>query len=387
MLDTIVLTLEQSQFEVLQPESFSPSAKGLLVSPYYPLGARGVFTCVQNPTKRDLQAGRYLPRLTLAKRKIVSGFALTLRIEFSAPKLIFGNNFDELESRDFAKTLDVLHWTLISMGILPSRDALRKGRVSAIHYCKNIAFTDYTTCSMVISELERIDLTKRLDLLQTDYRNEGQAIRYHANSYEVTFYDKLKDLEKARYSEKRGIERDYGAQLGMFRGPASLSKELEVLRMEVRLGTRAKILSVLKTIGEGREPTFSSLFDAGIAKAVLMHFWTHVRAGLPLMDKRSARPEDMLADLAATSRGKVRPGKLLQQLGCTTLINSVGFRGASAAIRRHCSSRSWQRYKRELKDLPLNGSNGFSGLNQVDQCLTRFVPLRMKAFQGRATPK
>jgi hypothetical protein len=84
MLDTVVLTLDSQQFEVLQPERFSPSAKGLLLPPYYPLGSRGHFTCVQNPTKADLQAGRYLPRLTLAKRKSSAGFALTLRIEFSA---------------------------------------------------------------------------------------------------------------------------------------------------------------------------------------------------------------------------------------------------------------------------------------------------------------
>ena len=222
MLDTVVLTLDQSQFEVVKPERFSPSASGLLTAPYYSLGAQGTFICVQNPTRSDLQAGRYLPRLTLAKRKRATGFLLTLRIEFSAPKLILGNNFDELESSDFVRTIDVLSEALISMGVQPSRDALRNGRVSAIHYCKNIALTDYTTCSMVMDELKRIDLAKRLDLSHTDYRNEGQAIRYHANSFEVTFYDKLKDLEKARYSEKRGIERDYGAQLAMFRGPASL---------------------------------------------------------------------------------------------------------------------------------------------------------------------
>jgi hypothetical protein len=233
-------------------------------------------------------------------------------------------------------------------------------------------------------ELEGIDLTKRLDLSRTDYRNEGHAIRYHANSYEVTFYDKLKDLEKARYSEKRGIERNYGAQLGMFRGPTSLPKELEVLRMEVRLGTRAKIMSVLKSIEEDAEPTFNAMFDGGIAKAVLMHFWAHVRARLPLMDKANTRPEDMLSDLVAASGGKAKPGKLLQQLGGAMLIKSVGVRGAGAIISRHCSSRSWQRHKRELKALPLGNVNRFSALNQVDDCLNRFAPLRMKTFQGWA---
>ena len=56
------------------PERFNPSAKGLLKPPYYSLGSRGIFTCVQNPVKSDLQAGRYLPRLTLMKQKIAAGF-------------------------------------------------------------------------------------------------------------------------------------------------------------------------------------------------------------------------------------------------------------------------------------------------------------------------
>ena len=101
MLDTIALTLDQHQFEVLEPDRFLPSAWGLISAPYYHLGARGHFACVLNPTKSDLDDGRYQPRLTLARRRVQTGFALTLRIEFSAPKLIFGNNFNELQSRDF----------------------------------------------------------------------------------------------------------------------------------------------------------------------------------------------------------------------------------------------------------------------------------------------
>ena len=46
----------------------------------------------------DLPAGRYFPRLTLIKQQIAAGFRLTLRIEFSVPKLLLANNLDELES-------------------------------------------------------------------------------------------------------------------------------------------------------------------------------------------------------------------------------------------------------------------------------------------------
>ena len=220
MLDTVVLSLDSNQFEIFEPGRFSPAADGLLHAPYYKLGGRGNFSCYQNPTKADFDAGRYLPRLTLSKRKARGGFALTLKVEFSAPKLLHGNNFDELRSRDFDRVLATLRQALASMGVRVDDDTLRAARVSAIHYSKNIALADHTSCSMVMRELDLIDLNGRLDLSHTDYRYEGHTIRYHANSFELTFYDKLRDLEKARYSEKRAIECDNRVQLGLFDGRA-----------------------------------------------------------------------------------------------------------------------------------------------------------------------
>ncbi len=393
MLDTIALTLDRHQFEVLDPDRFSPSAKGLLAPPYYPLGARGNFASVLNPTKMNLAAGRYAPRLTLVKRKVRSGFSLTLRIEFSAPKLLYGNNFDELTGRDFEAVLDALHRSVVAAGIRVRIDTLRGANVSAIHFSKNIAFTDYTTCSMVMSELAVIDLDGRLDLSHTDYRNEGHAIRYHANSYEVTFYDKLKDLDKARYSEKRAIEGDYRPQLHLFADHGAFPKELEVLRMEVRLGTRAKIMGIVRSIEPGTEPTFAALGNPWIAKAALMRFWKAVRSQLPLVEQAKAqRPEDLLARLAAEANGSARPGALLQQLGACVLVGSVGFRGACALMTRHCSLRTWQRYKRQMKALPPAEPKGFSALRRVDEALARFEPLRIRDFQPSAvqasvTPK
>src|SRR5688500_11298274 len=119
MLDTVALSLNHMEFEVMEPEAFTPSARGLLQPPYYPLGARGNFSCKQNPTKSELEQGIYKPRLTLTKRKGKGhgGFNLTLRIEFSAPKLLLGNNFDELLEMDFEKVVDVLQRKLSGMGI------------------------------------------------------------------------------------------------------------------------------------------------------------------------------------------------------------------------------------------------------------------------------
>ena len=100
-----------------------------------------------------------------------------------------------------------------------------------------------------------------------------------------------------------------------------------------------------------------------------------------LNDWEGQRPEELVAILAAASGGKVRLGKLLQQIGSLMLIGSIGIRGAEAILGRHCSPRSWQRHKRELRGLPAVSSRRFSALQQVEDALTRFEPLRMEVFR------
>lgn len=88
MLDTMTLVLQEHAFEIREPDLFSPSAAGLLHAPHYALGKNGRFSCVQNPTKKEQV---YKPRLTLTRKRLTNGYSTTLRIEFSAPKLLHGN--------------------------------------------------------------------------------------------------------------------------------------------------------------------------------------------------------------------------------------------------------------------------------------------------------
>ena len=105
MIDTIVLTIPEESFIINKHEKFSPSTKNLFYPNYYGLGARSNFSCVQNPTKPELRSGNYKPRLTVTKRMSKGEFKIVLRIEFSIPKLLFGNNFDEIEETDFRSAL------------------------------------------------------------------------------------------------------------------------------------------------------------------------------------------------------------------------------------------------------------------------------------------
>jgi len=261
MIDTIVLTLKTGMYTIFEPDYFSPSTKGLTdpTAGYYRLGGRSNITCKQNPTSNELKRGIYKPRLTVTKRINRAGnFEIPLKIEFSIPKLLYGNNFDELTNEDFPAVIQKLKAVLKEMGVYLFEKNLVNAPVSSVHYSKNIALTDYTTPYTYLEQLTKLNINKRLDTNRTDFRNEGHSFKYRANSFEIAFYDKIKDLQQAKISEKRAEEKDNTLQLGLF-DSLKQRKPFEVLRFEVRLNQRQKINQILKKIGKEVEPTFTNI--------------------------------------------------------------------------------------------------------------------------------
>jgi hypothetical protein len=379
MLDTIVLSLNQTEFEIADMQKFSPSAQGLYAPPFYALGARGNFSCYQNPTKTELAAGNYKPRLTLTKRKAHAGYAITLRCEFSAPKLLLGNNFSELLDSDFTRLLDKLQSSLAGMGVRVKKDTLRQAQISAIHYSKNIPLVDYTSCAMILGELGKINLTKRLDLSKTDYRNGGHVIRYHSNSYELAFYDKIKDMQQAKISEKRAIENDYAVQRDLF-AKANTKQSLEVLRMELRIGNRTKLKSLMQVVGITSSTHFESLFSQAISQKMLLHFWHKISQDMPMLALSQYKPEDVYHALLTETKGKVKPAKLLQQIGALAIMQNVGMRGLHSLISSHSNDRTWQRMRKELEKTDLSCGMKYAAATNVQRCLETFKPLKIEGY-------
>ncbi len=65
---------------------------------------------VRNPSKAEKETGKYFPRLTGYKRKYSQ--EANVRLEFSAPKLVYLNNLEELEEKDFPNVITALQESL-----------------------------------------------------------------------------------------------------------------------------------------------------------------------------------------------------------------------------------------------------------------------------------
>ena len=381
MIDTIVLTIPKDKYIILDHDKFSPSTRGFFEPPYYSLGARSNFSCKQNPTKTELQKGIYKPRLTITKRIRKGYFDIPLKIEFSIPKLLYGNNFDEIQENDFNSVIEVLKKKLKDMDILIRDIDLINARVSAIHFSKNIVLTDFSTCSMVINELAKINLTKSLDLNKTSFRNEGQIIHYHCNSYEIAIYDKMKDLRQARISEKRSIESDSLIQLNLFDN-LNIKKPFEVLRIEVRLNTKRKIKQVLKAINVNSEMTFKNLFNLDISKSIINHFWQYIEKDMDIYSIDSKSPSSLLETIISSNKG-IKHSKALKLLSAIILGQEVGFRTLRSILNLNGKRNYyWYSLIRELRELNFPKGKKYQSIKEVGNSIRNFMPLKLKYYQN-----
>lgn len=379
MLDTVAMIIPRDKFQITDPDLFTPSARRLLQL-FRPEKGDIFMKCVQNPSPSEIKLGRYKPRLTLMKRyNHIGVYETTLKIELSLPKLVFNNNFDELVNDDIGQIASKLLLRLKEMGVLIKESDLLNATISTIHYSKNIPLLDGTTPHYMIGKIKQANIKLSLDVNQTDYRNDGTSYKWHANTYEVSFYDKIKDLQTAKKSEKRSIESDYGLQLGLL---PSFEKrnQLEVLRYEVRLNTRQKIRQIMKKLGIISDLTLGNMVDQDIAKRVLIHHLDELESRrLPLMDYKSRSAKAMLATII-TENPEIGMRKAIQLLGLKTAMDNLDARELRAMFPTK-SKTSWYRLVAEAKKMKL--PNQPSPFQMVRQNIEEMKPLRLVDFQDR----
>tara|TARA_Y100001960_G_scaffold103413_1_gene111342 strand:- start:1918 stop:3039 length:1122 start_codon:yes stop_codon:yes gene_type:complete len=360
MIDTIIICIPVTGSNILNYDAFNPSAKGMFEAPFYTLN-QGYMKCTQTSTATERKHGIYKPKLTISKTIRKHIFSTVLKIEFSAPKLLYGNNFDEFSDIDFYKLLQLLHNKLQEMNVYIDIEELKFADVVAIHYGKNIIL-DHITARVMINTIAKMDVTKRLDLGSTDFRNNGHAIRFHANHYELSFYDKVKDLKQSKISEKRALEQDSYIQYNILE--KATRKGLEVLRMEVRLNNKQCIKNMLDKIGKSvNDMTLQNYLSNDIARKVLQHHWEAIidnSLGVVLLSEQS--DEVILSKLIS---GGFRPSKAFRILGELNYIKSNSI--------RQCKDidKSFSRTRKELEiaNIDLNENYLFNNFQEAKRAL------------------
>lgn len=244
---------------------------------------KGVFVAYNNPSTTYKKLGIYQPRLTYTERpkgRHIKSYQLA--IEFSAPKLLYSNNFTELTDADFdaviAKLSEVLRTTY---GVWAFPHLLANAQVGKIDYSKNIVFTDRTPVSTITEILRKADISRRYDVQHTNFKNGGHVYHIHTNALDIAFYDKVADLRQNRVSEKRSYEKGGYTQLSLL-DELEKQKTVSVARFEIRLNGVAKLRKELTVIGvDSTGLSFRTLFSTDISRKVLLRHWNNIFDELP----------------------------------------------------------------------------------------------------------
>ena len=368
MLDTVILTIPRGFYRIPKPYMFTPNAEILRGLGNY------LVKCVNNPTATDKRNGIYRPRMTMMKRMTRNGAELPLKIEFSAAKMLYGNNVEEVKENDFESVVKALARAMSEMGVVVSSEDIIRAKVSAFHPSKNIELKKGYTSKFVIKELSKTNVSKKMDFDYKDFRNSGHSLQFYTNSHSLVVYDKVQDIKKP---EKRAMDKDQNSiQLSLFDTLTKKEKK-EVLRIEARLAKKVKLNSVLKNLGYEENPTFKDIFKKEMCQKILQNYWQELIASknLFLFDMESKAIPTF--EKVFKNRPKIKPKEAVYLVGLRVL-SKEGIRDTRAIIEQYAATRTWYRIAKDLSFLDeISDKTYHEWVKQINDSLDAFVPFQL----------
>ena len=333
---------------------------------------------VRNPSKAEKTTGKYFPRLTGYKRYYSQDS--NVRIEFSAPKLLYLNNLDELEDDDFPKVIEFLQDRLKTMGVRVFKNVLENASVSSVHFSKNILLKDGYTANYLISEMNKVNLRKSFDFARSRYINDGQSLYAHTTSHQLVIYDKIADLGK---DKKRAIDKEQTSyQMSLFE-KINKTEQQEIIRFEVRLNHKQKMSKVLKDLGFNNNPSFKEVFSSVVSKTVVNEYWKKLIKERNLgLFSISLSLKDILHTLFFADK-QLKPKQAIYLLGLYTLAKDEnGIRQLRTIISKRARDRTWYRIANDMKRAGelITQNKLRDWVTQIDNNLNIYKPFKIKTY-------
>ena len=323
---------------------------------------KGFSYATLNPTNLHKKQNIYAPKFTLIKRPNKNGrFIYEVLMEFSAPKLIFGENFSELTNEDKPILSQKISEELTKIGIVFSANKVLSLPVRKVDFSKNIPTEQAKTFpASIISKIARADISKHKDIQKTDFRNGGIAYHIHI---------KLEDLRQARRSEKRSIENSNYTQLKILKDFENIPP---ILRFEVRLNGKS-----LKKI-QDKPLTLNDVFSSELSRKILLENWCEITKKLPVFEMNSKSPKRIFEKIISDKNIKAKES--LSLLGIYLLeADTSDLRHLRNIFENRFGKDNWRRFfpqKRENIDI----SNGKSSLLFIEESISEMRPIKLSDY-------
>ncbi|MFH1822978.1 MAG: hypothetical protein ABH830_04745 [Patescibacteria group bacterium] len=368
MLDTIILKIPKNDYWITDYKKFGTTKEAMENF------SVGFASFINNPTSEEKKRGTYKPCLTIYRR----GVGLDLQIQFSAPKLLFNNNLDELEQADFDRVVKTLIEKLADMGVKVWTYGIENAKVLSFHPSKNIPLNGGYTATFAIRELAKIDISKKFDVDFKNYRNNGQALQFYTNSHAIVLYDKINDLNKAK---NRAIDQEQTMQqLSIFKFIKEKQPRLEILRLEIRLSKKVKMNEILEKVGYSPNPLFKDVFKKDLCQKILNLYWTKFFSNNPFIYSTNNDPQEILQKIFMILPA-IKNAMAYKYVGIYMLCKAEGgIRGLRQIIEsRRIYKVNWELAKKEFEKFEdeIFSNSAWKFLQDIKRELKEFKPFKI----------
>ena len=280
-MDTITLSIPVNEFKVIDVRKFKPYFAP--INQYdtderirFLQEHRGIKKYIQNPPTSYRDQGLVYPNLRIDESIRRNIYGCNLKVTFSCPKLIWGQSFEEVTDSHFSLIVDTLIKRLFDMGIVVKENAIKNAVVHTLHYCANIPFPSEEEARMFLNRMSNISLKAWFENNTKTFANDGNAVRFHTDIFEIVFYLKYYDvLEKGNRSvgRKTTLQEKATAKKLLKEG-----KIPPVVRVEMRFNGTRPIRTHLKTaLGiEKQYWTFQEVFDSLKSRKTQKYYWDQI---------------------------------------------------------------------------------------------------------------
>jgi len=273
---------------------------------------------------------QYLPTPVLYTNRRLYGCSPYLYIEFSIPKLLFGNNYKEVTNKDLKKLPKKLVKKLKLMGIITTEEAIKKARIEKLHFGKNFLLPDELTLKTLFDSLPRVKFP-RLKGKPLYYDNGGTGYKFYCKSYSILFYDKMSELslkhpDLVERLKKKGIN--------------------NLLRMEIQINNRLKLENTITGLGHKGNNTFENFVRTEKLKSVLEKFLWTLHKNAPLIFMRERNPLRLFQSIKSASI--TEKSKIFTLLTLQQSIGRIGTQELFSCIKLHGSKGFLKKYNQEI---------------------------------------
>ncbi len=283
-MDTVIIKL--NGFKVANISLFLPELNKRRFQDLSPTERQSTRTYLRAFRFEPPHQDAYLPKIEVyeALNDDRNELTYTLQARFSVPKLLYGNSVQEVNDNDLERVIYAFTKALTGAGIVVSSTTVANARVSQVDFCKNIILPRDIRMQEVLTELQRTDISKAIDMTQKEYKHGGRTLHIYSQTVERVFYDKVNDATrpKGKRKDKGHIERErevidrYGlANREIFRYEYRLKKN-QAVKQKVNAALRRPYPTVVQ---------LKDLFTPNLCKTILLQSWRDL----------IQRPENQLA--------------------------------------------------------------------------------------------